>query len=270
MRRASRSVDAARLLLAALLVSSPLLACRAQASVDGAELAREWSRFLSEPSLHLPEQRRFPHQACFEAAALRHRLPATLLLAVARGESDFEAAAVSSANAVGVMQIRWPLTARHLGIDRRRQLFEPCTNIEAGARYLRELLERFDGDLHLALLAYHQGPSGLAADLDRRRTPHNLWYSRYVLDHLDFVVDRVADDAPLPAYSETGRFEIVVFGAPFHARSLASFLNDELAPLHFDWFKQEPGAYAVAFHFEDRQQHRSGLRALQRLGLVAR
>jgi len=264
MRRASRS--ASRLLLTAGL----LLAGQVLSAVDAAELSREWSRYLADPSLHLPEQRHFPHQACFEAAALRHRLPATLLVAVARGESDFDPAAVSAANAVGVMQIRWPLTARHLGIDARRRLFDPCTNIEAGARYLRELLERFDGDLHLALLAYHQGPSGLAADLDRRRTPHNLWYSRYILDHMNFVLDRAADAESLPAYSNTGRFEIVVFGAPFHARSLASFLNDELAPLHFDRFKQEPGVYAVTFHFEDRQQHQSGLRALQRLGLVTR
>ena len=88
---------------------------------------------------------RFPHATCFGAAAIQYDLPETLLLAVARGESDFEATARSRANAHGVMQILWPDTANHLGIHRLSQLYDPCTNIDAGARYLRELLGIYDG-----------------------------------------------------------------------------------------------------------------------------
>ena len=61
----------------------------------------------------------FPHATCFRVASLEYGLPESLLLAVARGESDFQATARSRANAHGVMQILWPDTARHLGIHRR-------------------------------------------------------------------------------------------------------------------------------------------------------
>lgn len=91
----------------------------------------------------------------FLVAALEYGLPESLLLAVARGESDCEARARSRANAHGVMQILWPDTAKHLGINRLSDLYEPCTNIDAGARYLKELLARYDGNVHLALAAYN-------------------------------------------------------------------------------------------------------------------
>ncbi|MCH8136086.1 MAG: transglycosylase SLT domain-containing protein, partial [Proteobacteria bacterium] len=67
---------------------------------------------------------RFPYSTCFSVAALEHDLPETLLLAVARGESDFEATARSRANAHGVMQILWPGTAKHLGIHRLSELYD--------------------------------------------------------------------------------------------------------------------------------------------------
>ncbi len=106
----------------------------------------------------------FPHATCFSVAALEYGLPESLLLAIARGESDFDATARSRANAHGVMQILWPGTARHLGIHRLSDLYEPCTNIDAGARYFKELLERYDGNVHLALAAYNYGPGRIAKD----------------------------------------------------------------------------------------------------------
>ncbi len=99
-----------------------------------------------------------PHRSCFETAALRHQLPAGLLVSVAKVESAFDPGAVSHKNAVGVMQILWPGTAAHLGIHRRSDLFVPCISIDAGARYLRELLGQFER-LELALAAYNMGPA---------------------------------------------------------------------------------------------------------------
>ena len=69
-----------------------------------------WQNYLDNDTQVEPSYR-FPHANCFRVAALTHGLPNTLLLAIARGESDFAATARSKANAHGVMQILWPTTA---------------------------------------------------------------------------------------------------------------------------------------------------------------
>ena len=111
-----------------------------------------WKDYLKYETSIRPSYQ-FPHASCFRAASVAHGLPETLLLAVARGESDFETTARSKANAHGVMQIQWPGTAHHLGIHRLTNLYDPCTNIDAGAKYLKELEARYDGNIHLVLAA---------------------------------------------------------------------------------------------------------------------
>lgn len=104
-----------------------------------------------------------PFDRCFRASGELHGVAPDLLLAVARTESALDPDARSPANAHGLMQIRWPVTARHLGVRRVSELYEPCLNIDLGARYLAELLERFDDDLERALAAYNYGPTRIAA-----------------------------------------------------------------------------------------------------------
>ena len=82
-----------------------------------------------------------PYQDCFASAADRYQIDDALLMGIAIVESSMDPDAISSANAIGLMQIKWPITATHLGITDRQKLFDPCTNIDAGARYLRELLD---------------------------------------------------------------------------------------------------------------------------------
>ncbi|MEM7052085.1 MAG: lytic transglycosylase domain-containing protein [Acidobacteriota bacterium] len=89
------------------------------------------------------------------AAAQRHELDPELVAAVVRAESAFDARAVSHKGARGLMQLM-PATGRRFGL-RPDQLFEPSRNLEAGSRYLGWLLERFSGDLRLALAAYNAG-----------------------------------------------------------------------------------------------------------------
>jgi soluble lytic murein transglycosylase-like protein len=93
----------------------------------------------------------------FEAAATDASLPPAMLYAVAKVESNLHPDARSSVGARGLLQVM-PATARSLDLNPD----EPSTNVLAGARYLRELLDRFDST-DLALAAYNAGPTAVAA-----------------------------------------------------------------------------------------------------------
>jgi soluble lytic murein transglycosylase-like protein len=87
------------------------------------------------------------------AAAARHALAPELVESVIRVESNFEARAVSPKGARGLMQLM-PATAATLGV---RNVFDVRQNIEGGVRHLRHLLDRYSGNLVLALAAYNAG-----------------------------------------------------------------------------------------------------------------
>ncbi len=84
----------------------------------------------------------------------RHHLDPDLVNSVIYAESAFNPQAVSRKGAQGLMQLM-PQTASRLGVQ---NAFDPGANVEGGARYLRELLERYDFDLIKALAAYNAGP----------------------------------------------------------------------------------------------------------------
>lgn len=95
-----------------------------------------------------------PYADLIQAAAAHHNLDPALIAAVIEQESAFQPAAISRAGAMGLMQIM-PATAADLGL---MQPYNPAANIEAGTRYLAWLLERYGGDVRLALAAYNAGP----------------------------------------------------------------------------------------------------------------
>lgn len=89
-----------------------------------------------------------------QAAAARYDLPTGLIHSVIRAESNFQPQAVSRAGAQGLMQLM-PGTAEELGVE---DPFDIEQNIDGGARYLRQMLDRFGGDVKQALAAYNAGP----------------------------------------------------------------------------------------------------------------
>jgi len=93
-----------------------------------------------------------------ENAARQFDLAPELLHALVKAESDYQVRAVSPAGAQGLMQLM-PATAAELGVD---DPFDIEQNIRGGARYLRRMLDRFDGKLHLALAAYNAGPGAVS------------------------------------------------------------------------------------------------------------
>lgn len=90
-----------------------------------------------------------------EGAAKERQLDPKLLRAVAEQESGLRPCAVSGKGAMGLMQLM-PATVEKLGV---RDPFDPRQSIDAGSRYLKELLDRYHGDLAQALGAYNAGPS---------------------------------------------------------------------------------------------------------------
>lgn len=91
-----------------------------------------------------------------DAAADKYGLPRRLVRSVISAESDFQPQAVSPKGAIGLMQLM-PATAEALGADP----LDPAQNVDAGTRYLRDLLEKYDGGLWRALAAYNAGPGAV-------------------------------------------------------------------------------------------------------------
>ena len=100
----------------------------------------------------------FPYKTCFESSGEKYSLTPSFLAAVASVESSFNPLAESSSGALGLMQIKWPQTAKELNVEERSLLFDPCQNIDAGADYLSRLKRQFGSKL-MALAAYYQGPT---------------------------------------------------------------------------------------------------------------
>ncbi len=89
--------------------------------------------------------------------ATRNKLDSALLKAVVHAESSFNPRARSRRGALGLMQLM-PRTAKHYGV---RDAFDPKQNLTGGARHLRNLLNRFNGDERLALAAYNAGETAV-------------------------------------------------------------------------------------------------------------
>ncbi|MBL5766802.1 lytic transglycosylase domain-containing protein [Heyndrickxia sporothermodurans] len=92
-----------------------------------------------------------------QKASEKYNIPKELIKSVIQHESSFNANAVSKSGASGLMQLM-PSTAKSLGVT---NVFDPEQNIFAGSKYLKNMLDRYDGDINLALAAYNAGPGNV-------------------------------------------------------------------------------------------------------------
>jgi soluble lytic murein transglycosylase-like protein len=112
----------------------------------------------SDLTLITPSPKKLPvsnYDHLIKAACRKHSMDPALVMAVIHAESEFDPQAVSPKGAVGLMQLS-PVVSKELGII---DPFNPQLNIDGGVRYLKGLLNTFDGDKKLALAAYNAGPT---------------------------------------------------------------------------------------------------------------
>ena len=112
-----------------------------------------------------------------QKAAAKYDLAPDLIRGVIRAESNFEVKAVSRAGAQGLMQLM-PATAKELGVE---DSFDIAQNIDGGAKYLRQMLDRFSGNVRKALAAYNAGPGTVIKYNGRVPYPETRRYVKRVL-----------------------------------------------------------------------------------------
>ncbi len=246
----------AELLLCALLVAAASSAC--------ARSAQAWQALLARADGLQPGQT-FPYMDCFRQAATAERLPLVLLLALARGESDFQPRARSKADAIGIMQIQWPQTARDLGFKHLTDLYEPCGNIRAGAGYLRRLLDRYQGDLHLALAAYNYGPGRIPVGAERIPSGAQ-WYSAYIHRHLEYVLASPGAGTAFSNYDGEQKLELIVFDRPYRAEAFAAALRKRVPGLRLEWYRTPGQGFRVVLLYRDSEELAKARRQLRKAG----
>jgi soluble lytic murein transglycosylase-like protein len=129
-------------------VAPPLAAAAAAASVAAPVTPAPAAEVVVSPALSAGE--------LADRAADKYGLPRHLVRSVMAAESGFQPLAVSPKGAIGLMQLM-PGTAADLGADP----YDPAQNVDAGTRYLRDLLTKYDGGLRHALAAYNAGPAAV-------------------------------------------------------------------------------------------------------------
>ena len=247
-----------------LVSTVDLLAKKYTGSLD---LGVAWNKFMVTAD-QIEPVRKFPFESCFEKSSEDYDIPKVLLLALARGESDFNPKAKSKANARGLMQILWPSTARYLNINTLDELLDPCTNVDGGARYLRELLDTFDGDAHLALAAYNYGPHRISPD---KAMPSGAeWYSGYIYRHLEYVTNGNTAGSKSFVTASLGdqKMEIIRFQDFNRAETFTSYLLNNSPDLRLDIFKTHFGNLKVYLIYADASELKKSKRSLKRLGFV--
>ena len=108
----------------------------------------------SIPQAITPSTESVSIQNAIQRAAQKYKVPADLIQSVIRCESNFQPDALSHAGAQGLMQLM-PATAKDLGVT---DAYDIHQNIDGGTRYLRQMLDRFGGNIEIALAAYNAGP----------------------------------------------------------------------------------------------------------------
>lgn len=270
-RRPGVGIICALILIQGLLIqmipgAPDLLAARMK--IRDMDYSTAWTAYLAERAT-LEPAKEYPYDACFREAARANNLPLTLVLAFARGESDFNPKARSSRSCYGIMQIQWPGTAGDLGFTALEDLYDPCQNIKAGARYIRKMLDRYNGDLHLAVAAYNYGPGRISRNASVIPKGAN-WYSGYIFHHLEQILAGAGPAKPAPArrkkYRPGTKIPVILFHNPLRARDFMAYFKEKAPDLALDWFRTSLGETYVVLVTGTEQDKTRSIRRMEELG----
>ncbi len=241
----------------------------ARPSIEKKDYSASWHQYRESSAMTTPA-RDYPYGECFAKAAKTHDLPLTLLLAVARAESDFNPNAKSSKSCYGIMQIQWPGTARDLGLNNLEDLYDPCKNIRAGAAYLKQLIHRYKGDYHLAIAAYNYGPGRIRSGSTPPRGAQ--WYSGYVYHHLETILGDTPGKIPAHGKRKTYvpgiKIPVILFHDPFRARRFLDYYSTKAKEIRLDWFMTSLGETHIVLLHNSEAEMRKGIEQLGKMGFV--
>lgn len=130
----------------------------------------------------LSQTRAYTHS--IEKIALADHLDPLLISAIVSVESCYDAHAVSSAGARGLMQLM-PTTAKQMGVQ---QLYNPKSNLDAGMRYFKSLMNQFSDNVRLALAAYNAGPAAVIKYHGIPPYPQTEVYVARVMRHYRYLL----------------------------------------------------------------------------------
>lgn len=114
-----------------------------------------WKEVLINEKINQYSSKEDMFDKIIDEASSKFGLPKELIKAVIKAESNFNPIAISPKNAMGLMQLI-PSTAKEVGVE---DIFDPYQNIMGGTKYLKMLLDKYNGNLFLALSAYNAGPN---------------------------------------------------------------------------------------------------------------
>ncbi|MBA3017958.1 MAG: transglycosylase SLT domain-containing protein [Proteobacteria bacterium] len=217
-----------------LLVAGIISTAHSVSSSVDESIRQDISLCFSE-HMEIPDKT-FKYQHEFEAAAEKYDLPLPFILSVSRGESFFDSAAVSSAGAIGLMQVM-PGTAIRYGYS-ANDLKNPKKNIDAGVHYLKDLYDEFQ-DPYLTLAGYYcgentrslkNGSNKIRSDCDE--------YVRYIYTHFEQVM-KFAKTGTKEYASAIPNFELADFRHISEVKNFMALIRDKVDGLKLDMFREE-------------------------------
>jgi len=122
--------------------------------------------------------------------ASHHQIDPALIKAIIMAESGYNARAVSKKGAKGLMQLM-PETARALGVE---DIFNPHQNITGGVQYFKQMVDRFDGDVKLALAAYNAGSRNVRYYKGIPPFKATRYYIKKVFKYYQIYKDRMEEE----------------------------------------------------------------------------
>lgn len=143
-------------------------------------------------------------------AARRSALPPAWIYGVMRQESLFLPQAVSSSDALGLLQLKLSTardTARRIGLRKpdREDLFDPETNLALGSAYLRQMTDRYGGQFVLTVASYNAGPNAVARWLPEAPLDADVWIENVPYNETRKYVQRIAWHIAVHDWQTTGR-----------------------------------------------------------------